>query len=63
MIQCQNFMHNKKKNQNKLIMYEKQPLIRPSVSKVKARSGGQPAHSTVVVRGIVDDTVLEVRLF
>jgi hypothetical protein len=29
------------------------PLIRPRESKVRARSGGQPGHSSVVVRGIV----------
>ena len=29
------------------------PLIRPRESKVRARSGGQPGHSNVVVRGIV----------
>jgi hypothetical protein len=27
--------------------------MRPSESKVRARSGGQPGHSNVVVRGIV----------
>lgn len=28
------------------------PLIRPSTSNVRARRGGQPGHSIVVVRGI-----------
>lgn len=34
------------------------PLIRPSVSNVKARSGGQPGHSKVVARGILPQLLL-----
>lgn len=46
----------KKKNKKNLNQYRKGcaylPLTRPRTSKVKARSGGQPAQSKVVVRGI-----------
>lgn len=37
------------------------PLIRPSASNVRARSGGQPEHSRVVVRGIFDSQGKQIR--
>ncbi|KAF1884000.1 hypothetical protein Lal_00012960 [Lupinus albus] len=37
------------------------PLMRPRVSKVRARRGGQPGQSTVVVRGIFAITVRRLR--